>query len=78
MSLGFYKWVYAFSSIFTNKKGKRVKVVYKNKSGTKTAAKTSQNDQETVDVILDKISRSGYDSLSKDEKDILFRASQNN
>lgn len=32
--------------------------------------------QERVDAILDKISRSGYDSLSKDERDLLFRASK--
>lgn len=32
--------------------------------------------QEEVDLILDKISRSGYESLSKDEKQKLFRASQ--
>ena len=31
---------------------------------------------EEVDSILDKISRSGYESLSKDEKQKLFRASQ--
>ncbi len=31
--------------------------------------------QERVDAILDKISRSGYDSLSKEEKDFLFKAS---
>jgi len=31
--------------------------------------------QERVDAILDKISRSGYDSLSKDERDFLFKAS---
>ncbi len=31
---------------------------------------------EEVDMILDKISRSGYESLSKDEKQKLFRASQ--
>ncbi|MGI4833627.1 MAG: rhomboid family intramembrane serine protease [Janthinobacterium lividum] len=31
---------------------------------------------EEVDTILDKISRSGYESLSKEEKQKLFRASQ--
>lgn len=31
--------------------------------------------QDRIDAILDKISRSGYDSLSKDERDFLFRAS---
>lgn len=33
-------------------------------------------EQEEVDRILDKISRSGYESLSKEEKQQLFRASQ--
>ena len=32
--------------------------------------------QEVIDAILDKISRSGYSSLSKEEKDILFKASK--
>jgi len=30
--------------------------------------------QVKIDVILDKISKSGYDSLSKIEKDFLFKA----
>lgn len=33
-------------------------------------------DQDEVDSILDKISQSGYESLSKEEKQKLFRASQ--
>jgi len=32
--------------------------------------------QEEIDLILDKISKSGYDSLSKQEKEVLFRASK--
>lgn len=32
--------------------------------------------QERIDQILDKISRSGYDSLTKEEKDLLFKQSQ--
>jgi membrane associated rhomboid family serine protease len=32
--------------------------------------------QEEIDLILDKISRSGYENLSKQEKEILFRASK--
>lgn len=39
-----------------------------------TAAKSGK--QARVDAILDKISRSGYDSLSKEERDFLFKASQ--
>ncbi len=34
--------------------------------------------QRRIDEILDKISRSGYDSLSKDEKDFLFKSSKDN
>lgn len=35
------------------------------------SAKPSQQD---IDIVLDKISKSGYDSLSKKEKEILFKA----
>jgi hypothetical protein len=34
--------------------------------------------QQRIDLILDKISRSGYTSLSAEEKDILFNSSKNN
>ena len=33
--------------------------------------------QKKTDLILDKISKSGYDSLTKDEKDFLFNQSKN-
>jgi membrane associated rhomboid family serine protease len=42
----------------------------------KKPAGVSQPHTEEVDMILDKISRSGYESLSKEEKQKLFRASQ--
>ncbi|MBK9359015.1 MAG: hypothetical protein IPN08_16820 [Bacteroidales bacterium] len=32
--------------------------------------------QQRIDTILDKISRSGYDSLTKEEKSLLFSSSQ--
>ncbi|WP_274474361.1 rhomboid family protein [Mangrovimonas aestuarii] len=32
------------------------------------------NTQKRVDIILDKISKSGYDSLTKEEKEFLFKA----
>ncbi len=35
---------------------------------------TKSNIQQQIDAILDKISKSGYESLSKDEKEFLFRA----
>ena len=32
------------------------------------------NTQKRVDLILDKISKSGYDSLTQEEKEFLFKA----
>jgi hypothetical protein len=36
-----------------------------------------KNKQDQTDRILDKISKSGYDSLSKKEKNFLFNQSKN-
>ena len=35
---------------------------------------TKDKIQQQIDEILDKISKSGYDSLTKEEKEFLFRA----
>ncbi len=61
-------------SVFKPKRG--VKVTYKNVEETSAprSART-ENDQERIDKILDKISHSGYDSLTKEEKDFLFHYS---
>lgn len=56
--------------------------VHQNKSrsgGASSAERFSQEvSQEEIDFILDKIAKSGYESLSKREKDILFKASDKN
>lgn len=74
-SMVYYKWVNTLKALFTFKKKSRVKVAYSNKGKSKNSSRT-KDEQEMVDGILDKISKTGYDSLSKEEKDILFRASQ--
>ena len=58
------------------KKQPNLKTVYKSKSSSNMKKKeTSQEiDQNKIDVILDKISKSGYDSLTQKEKDFLFQA----
>lgn len=56
------------------KKRSKLKVV----KNDKAAAQTSVVNQEIIDRILDKISHSGYDSLTKQEKDQLFNASKKN
>jgi hypothetical protein len=33
--------------------------------------------QQQIDEILDKISKSGYDSLTQDEKEFLFKVGKN-
>lgn len=53
-------------------KSARIKVSYKNQDGKKSG--TLQ--QAEIDAILDKISRSGYESLNKEEKRKLFEASK--
>ena len=40
----------------------------------RNSKRSVQSDQEKIDRILDKISASGYDSLSKEEKELLFNA----
>jgi membrane associated rhomboid family serine protease len=46
------------------------------KANTKFEKRNSKPNQDEIDAILDKISHSGYDSLTKEEKEILFRASE--
>jgi len=53
-----------------------VKVGYKNTDGKVAPLARSKGEQEKVDEILDKIARSGYDSLSKEERDFLFNYSK--
>ncbi|MBC7390894.1 MAG: rhomboid family intramembrane serine protease [Opitutaceae bacterium] len=55
------------------KKDKQLKVTFKNPVKTKVTGTPSQED---IDKILDKISQTGYESLTKDEKQKLFHASQ--
>lgn len=65
----------------TPKKAK-MKTVYRNNTSSSAApgrssmaSKMNQDEkQKQIDSILDKISKSGYESLSKSEKDFLFKA----
>ena len=63
-------------SIFTPKK-KPLKTVYKSTNNTKTNSNTKDFTQKKIDIILDKISKSGYDTLTKEEKEILFKQGKN-
>ena len=73
---------------FTASMWDRIKNFFKlNKNHKKGRAKSFKKDedyafektkkQEKTDLILDKISKSGYESLTKEEKDFLFNQSKN-
>ena len=49
------------------------------KPAQKTASKiiTKDKTQQQIDLILDKISKSGYDSLDQSEKEFLFKMGSN-
>lgn len=62
-------------------KQSNIKVSYRSGKSEKKSRTTSKDSsdkasQEEIDLILDKISESGYDSLSKEEKRKLFEASK--
>jgi membrane associated rhomboid family serine protease len=64
------------AGFFTNLFRKRPSLKVASKNSSRSAGVKPR--QEEVDRILDKISQLGYDSLSKQEKGILFRASKDN
>ncbi|PCH75174.1 MAG: rhomboid family intramembrane serine protease [Flavobacteriaceae bacterium] len=57
-------------------KNSPLRTVYKSKNKKTTSPRKSTKpiDQRKIDLILDKISKSGYETLSKEEKDFLFHA----
>lgn len=76
-SAGFNRMIDALKAPKAKQPGK-VKVSYR-RQGTVTSEFNSMSKSERqrkIDDILDKISKSGYDSLNKEEKEILFKASK--
>lgn len=77
----FINW-YGFRSMASWFK-RRPRVVYSRERYTPSARPLSDDEynriraekQKKIDAILEKISRSGYDSLTKEEKELLFKAS---
>lgn len=75
---GFEKLMDSLTSMFKKSSKSPLKTVHKNKT-SKVAGYTKDefnefNKQKKIDLILDKISKSGYDSLTKEEKEFLFKA----
>lgn len=66
----------AFANLFKPKKKTPFKKVHRNttKNNVNSYQKEKDITQRQIDEILDKISKSGYDSLTKEEKEFLFKA----
>lgn len=62
------------ANLFKGRRSAPFKKVHKNESYTKPKPVAKDKTQQQIDEILDKISKSGYDSLTKDEKEFLFKA----
>jgi membrane associated rhomboid family serine protease len=71
---GINKIIDFFVTIF--KPRKKFRVTYKKKASDYDYNKSRANHQEKINKILEKISKGGYDSLTKEEKDLLFMESQ--
>ncbi|MEP2280799.1 rhomboid family intramembrane serine protease [Maribacter sp.] len=81
---GFSKFMDSVVNLFKGSEKKApLKTVYKNKGAARSASSSAvdydkKTHQKKIDAILDKISKSGYESLSKAEKDFLFKAGKEN
>ncbi|AUC14311.1 rhomboid family intramembrane serine protease [Tenacibaculum sp. SZ-18] len=52
---------------------KNLKTVYKSDKPRRNDTNRKSDNQQRIDAILDKIGKSGYDALTKEEKDFLFK-----
>ena len=73
---GFGKFMDRIANMFSKKSP--LKTVHRNKKKTFAGHNKVEfnefNSQKKIDLILDKISKSGYESLTKEEKDFLFQS----
>jgi len=75
--------LFGFTYIKILKSGTDISTIFKKKPKLRVvkneAPRRASNmvNQHEVDAILDKISKTGYDKLSKEEKETLFKASKN-
>ena len=76
IGLWFEKIVASLVNLFKTKKNTPFRKVHKTPKNTSKKKTTSVKDERQIkiDGILDKIGKSGYESLTKQEKDFLFKA----
>ena len=76
IGLWFEKIVASLANLFKTRKSTPFRKVHKTPKNTskKNVTEVKDTRQIKIDAILDKIGKSGYDSLTKHEKDFLFKA----
>ncbi|MFT6210235.1 MAG: membrane associated rhomboid family serine protease [Bacteroidia bacterium] len=75
LTVNFLKPLYWIRNGFP-KREKKIKVVHSKPKSDYEYNENKASKQEQINTILEKIKRSGYDSLSKKEKEVLFKASK--
>src|SRR4030043_617871 len=75
LTRGLIRFLSAFFGIFKPKP--KVTVTHRKSESDYDFNKRKKEEQIEIDRILDKIAKSGYDSLTKQEKELLFRQSNN-
>lgn len=74
----FEKLINFLRSFFESKKQNPLKTVHKkNTIKRKPTSKEKSANQKKIDNILDKISKSGYETLTQEEKNFLFKSGKN-
>ncbi len=75
---GFEKFMDRIAALFKTSKKSPLRTVHKRKSNSVAGHTKSEfkefSKQKQIDLILDKISKSGYESLTEEEKAFLFKA----
>jgi len=75
LSINFYKLVDGIAAAFSRRQNVHVEYRRSKPVSDDDYNARKKEEQDRIDVILDKISKSGYDSLNKEEKAFLFRSS---
>ena len=76
LSINFYDLIRFFNFTKTRKKRKKTRGKRRSKGNDDLFRSKKSEKQKKINSILEKISKSGYDSLTKEEKELLFKESK--
>jgi membrane associated rhomboid family serine protease len=76
ISLNFYNIIGVFNFTKTRKPRKKSRKKRSSKGNDDLFRSKKSEKQKKINIVLEKISKSGYDSLTKEEKELLFKESK--